>query len=254
MKLRLSVLFYSLIFSCLSTASETFQPSEIFQLESVLGCLVEPSRKIAVSSPIPGVLEQMRARRGETVKKGELLFQLRAGVQAATVELAKAKAEFARRNLKRNTNLYTEEMLSEHERDEIETESLIAQKELQVAREELALRRVKSPAAAIVVDRHNEAGEFISNEPVLNLAVLNPLNVELLISSEKFGQFEAGDTLSLLVPYAPDGEYKAKITIVDPIIDPSSATFRVRASLENPDLSIPSGVSCTLAMLPAGNK
>ena len=215
----------------------------------ILGCLVEPSQKIAVSSPIPGVLEQVLVKRGESVQKGQLLFQLKAGVQAATVKLAAVKADFARRNLDRNTNLYDEEMLSEHERDEIQTESLLANKELQVAKEELAMRRIKSPATAIVIDRLNEAGEFISNEPVLELAVLNPLYIELLISADKFGQYKKGDTLNVFVPYSDKDEYHAEVTIVDPTIDPSSATFRVQAVLDNAGFDIPSGVNCQLTPL-----
>ena len=41
-----------------------------------------------------------------------------------------------------------------------------------------------------------------------------------------------------------NGNYEAKITIVDRVADAASGTFRVALDLPNPDHSLPSGLKC----------
>ena len=42
---------------------------------STLGCMLEPSKKIEVSSPIASVIDSIPVKRGEKIKKGQLLFK-----------------------------------------------------------------------------------------------------------------------------------------------------------------------------------
>ncbi len=236
---RLSTSLLSLSLLSAAAAAQTDLP--------VLGCMLEPSEKVEVSSPVSGVLQAIPVERGQQVRRGKVLFSLHSGVEQAAVELAKEKAGFAGRNLSRNEELYADDLLSPHERDEIETEKLLAELELRVAREELALRSVKSPISGVVVERNNSPGEYVSVDPILTVASLDPLYVDVLLPYENFGQLNKGD--SLLVRPAPPvgGEYRASISIVDPIIDAASSTFRIRLELDNSDNAIPAGIKCSLA-------
>jgi len=74
-----------------------------------------------------------------------------------------------------------------------------------------------------VIERNVSPGERLSEEPALRLASLDPLHVEVILGAEYF---------------------PAKVTVVDPVIDPGSATFRVRLSLPNPGNRLPAGLRC----------
>ena len=47
-----------------------------------------------------------------------------------------------------------------------------------------------------------------------------------------------------------DGQYPAKVTIVDGVADAASGTFRVRLGLPNEDYALPSGLKCRVSFLP----
>ena len=64
---------------------------------SALGCMLQPSKIVEVSSPVSGVLEDVLVKRGDIVESGNILFHLKAGVEKAGVELARVKANFAKR-------------------------------------------------------------------------------------------------------------------------------------------------------------
>jgi membrane fusion protein, multidrug efflux system len=215
-----------------------------------LGCMLEPSKKVDISSPIPGVVSVIKVKRGDVVNQGSTLVQLTDGRERASVEMAKAKMEFAKRNVERNQKLYQEELLSPHERDEIETEFRMADLEYRLKQEELKLRTIVSPIHGVVVDRYRDSGEYVNSEAVLSLATLNPLHVDLLLPSYYFGTIVKGQNL-LIKPDLPGFDSrKAVVTIIDPIIDSASGTFRVQLELDNFQHKIPAGMRCSVQQAP----
>lgn len=215
---------------------------------SVLGCILEPSSTVEVSAPVAGVISSVPVKRGDAVRKGRVIFKLGAGVEAAAVDLARVKANFAERKTDRNQELFQDELLSPHEKDEIETEMLIAQMELKLKEQELALRTVYSPISGVVTDTFYNQGEYVTTDPILSIAALDPLHVDILLPSSLFGQVRVGQRLVVKPDEPVGGEHEAEVTIVDPIIDPASGTFRAQLLLDNPDLLMPAGLRCSITL------
>ncbi|MDX2422707.1 MAG: efflux RND transporter periplasmic adaptor subunit [Amphritea sp.] len=212
---------------------------------STLGCMLEPSEKVEISSPVMGVLDKVMVKRGDSVEKGQALFQLKAGVEREGVQLAKVRAEFAKRKAQRNQDLYDDDILTASERDEIETELLIAKSELRLKQQELSLRKVSSPIKGVVVNRFNNAGEFVNTDPILSLATLDPLHVDLLLPASYFGLVSLKQELLIKPESETIDANTATVVIVDPLIDSASGTFRVQLVMRNPDGNIPAGIRCT---------
>jgi len=225
----------------LATASPVANSKDL----QALGCMLQPSKIVEVSSPVAGVLEQVNVSRGDLVRKGNILFLLKAGVEKAAVELARAKADFAERKVQRNIDLYEDDLLSVHERDEVETELLLSRMELMLKEEELALRKVASPIDGVVVDRLQDEGEYVNVNPVVRLATLDPLHIDLLLPAQYFGKIGVGQKLMISAAPAMGKARKAEVSTVDPLIDPASGTFRVQLVMSNPGNSIPAGLRCS---------
>lgn len=219
------------------------------QILSTLGCMLTPSEEVEVSSPVTGILDKMLVKRGNRIKKGQRLFQLKAGVEREGVQLASVKAGFAKRKAARNKDLYDDNIITPHERDEIETELLIAQSELRLMEQELALRKVYSPINGVVVNRYNSKGEYVSVDPILSLATLDPLHVDLLLPASYFGQIVLKQQLLIKPVSDMVDARKARVIIVDPLIDPASGTFRVQLLMSNPKNKIPAGLRCSAQIL-----
>ena len=222
----------------------TLSPAASSKKLSALGCMLQPSKIVEVSSPVSGVLEDVLVKRGDIVESGNILFRLKAGVEKAGVELARVKTDFAKRNVERNMDLYEDDLLSIHERDEIETELLLSQMELMVKEQELALRTVASPIDGVVVDRLQDEGEYVNVNPVVRLATLDPLHIDLLLPAKYFGKIAAGQKLMISAAPAMSKARKANVKTVDPLIDPASGTFRVQLEMSNPGNRIPAGLRC----------
>lgn len=241
--MRQSIISVTIFFALFAVNSNV--SSQMAATES-LDCLLEPYLEVDVGSSVLGILASVNVDRGDAVVKGQVIARLEASTQAARVKLAEARAEFNERKVARNDDLYRDELVSIHEKDEIETQSLISQLELQEAREELNMRTIRSPLNGVVVDRFLSRGEYVQEMPVLRLAQINPLNVEVIAPVALFGSVDVGDTAQLELAPPLSGTYVVKVVVVDRVIDAASGTFGIRLTLPNPGNKIPSGLNCTV--------
>ena len=238
---------------------------------SDLDCVIEPSQEVALSAAVSGILESIEVERGDTVTRGQLLARLNSGVERASVDLARQRAEsdlelssqkerleLARRSLRRVDTLHSNNMISEKEQDETRTTARLAQLDYDIAAEQqriatleyqraqevLKLREIVSPLDGYVVDRYKSVGEYVEEQPILVLAQVNPLYVEVIAPVELYRQVRTGMT-AIVAPEEPvGGQLEAVVRTVDPVVDAASGTFRIRLELGNRDNSIPAGIAC----------
>lgn len=207
-----------------------------------MSCMLEPSRRIAISSHVPGVIDSVNVDRGSIVKKGQLLFSLDSGVELAAVKMSKVRADYSERQWQRNIDIAQNNLVSEAQRDELETEKVLAQWNLQESEARLNRRSAKSPIDGLVVSRHVDQGEYIDEDPVLLLVDLNPLYVEVILRAEAYGSITKNTPMKIRLV---DGtEYEVTIDVVDKVIDAASGTYGIRAKLSNKDFIVPAGINC----------
>jgi RND family efflux transporter MFP subunit len=239
-------------------------------------CLIEPNMVIDINSSVQGKISAILVQRSDMVEEGQLLVELESEIEKATVALAAARTgmdaelkerqvtvAFARRKLARFDEMFDDEVVPLHTKDEVATEASRAALKLREAYEQRTIARlelaraeaflnqrfVKSPISGVIVERFKSPGEFVEDEPILRLAQLDPLSVEVILPASMFGQISTGQ-LARIRPEAPkNGVYQAEVTIVDRVIDASSGTFGVRLELPNPDHRLPGGLKCNVDFL-----
>jgi RND family efflux transporter MFP subunit len=210
-------------------------------------CLVEPYLEVKLSSGVPGLLDEVLVDRGDVVKKEQVLARLKSDAQQAGYDLAKARAEFAERRVERNQELYRKQMISIHEKDEMETEAQLLKLELREVEEQLKMRSIRSPVDGVVVKRHQSAGEYVQEEPMLELAQIDPLRVEVVVPMRLYGKVEVGMTAQVEWEAPLRGVHSAQVTVVDPVVDAASGTIGIRLELPNPDYRLPAGTQCLVS-------
>ena len=121
---------------------------------------------------------------------------------------------------------------------------VIAELELQRALESLKIRTIRSPGAGVGIDVSVVPGESIENRPLLKIASIDPLNVEVIASVQLFGKIKKGMEAKVIPEEPIGGQYAAKVVIVDQVIDAASGTFGIRLELKNHKYEIPAGLRC----------
>jgi RND family efflux transporter MFP subunit len=239
--------------------------------EPELDCLIEPQETVMVSAPVEAVVAEVLVERGDIVEEGQVVARLESSLERATVAAARARARaqgelqasearlaFETRRKARNSQLSDRGVISDHEKDEVESAVVMAKAERLRARENaeqaaldleraeavLELRTVRSPIAGVVVRRIIAPGEYADPPELIELAQIDPLRVEAFAPVSLLGRIERGMHAEIALEEPLGGSYDAKVTVVDRVVDAASGTFGVRLELPNPDHALPAGVRC----------
>lgn len=232
---KMSMVLLGLTMMALPATGATLPPME---------GLLAPSEIVNFSSQSPGILEQVAVERGDVVKKGQVLARLKSGVEKAVVNRARARMDFGQRKANRNEELYKKQLLSLHDKDELETDIQQAHLELIEAEERLKLRTITSTVDGVVVKRTGAPGNYVGEEAFLTVASIDPLNVEVIVPAAQYGAISLGATAKVILDAPIGGSYPAKVVIIDQVIDAASSTFGVRLQLPNPKSALPAGLKC----------
>lgn len=206
--------------------------------------LIEPSEIVEVSSQVLGTLEEIAVERGDVVKKGQVIARLKSNIEKAAVDLAQARVEFGKRKVLRNEELYRKQLISIHEKDEMETELKISEMQLREMQEKLKMRTIRSPIDGVVMERFLSLGESVGEKAIMKIVRIDPLYVEVVVPAEKFGSIKKGMRAEVRLESQESRKYSAYVIIVDRVIDAASGTFGVRLELPNPDYRVPAGLMC----------
>lgn len=236
-----------------------------------LGCLIEPFSVSEVGSPVVGVVESIHVERGDTVRAGQPLATLRADVERVSVTVAQgraagqgelkaaeANAELARQKLARAVDLAQQNFISSQALEQARAEALVAENRLTQAREQrdiyarehelaraqLGLRTIRSPANGVVADRYLSVGERVEEKPMFRIAVVDPLRVEVVLPASLYPLIRKGTEMRITPDFPGAQPRIAKVALVDRVIEGASNTFRARLSLPNAKEPLPAGLRC----------
>ena len=248
-------------------------PPKRARAAQTVGCLMGPLRVADLGAPTAGIVDKLSVDVGDTVSSGQVLATLRSEVESAGERAARTrlsleadlrasqvKLDLARLRATRAAQLLTEGFISPQAAEQAQAELRVAEQQLAqslgqrevlagdlgVVRAQVEQRTVRAPFGGTVVERFREVGERVEDRPLLRLAQLDPLRVDLIVPAPRFGQYRVGDSVQVHPEIAGVGPVQAKVTHVDVVIDAASNTFRVRLSLPNPGRKLPAGARCSL--------
>ena len=236
-----------------------------------MACVIKPSAEISIGTPVEGLIYTVPVERGDWVTKGQVILTLESSLEEATVALAKAKAEaeavlkisqlkvgFSSRKFERAQDLIKTNSIAQHDADEARTEKALAEMSFHEASENkrlaklelnravaaLNLRTIRSPITGVVVDRLLSPGELARQTPVMKLAQIDPLRVEVFAPLSLLGKLKTGMQASVRPEGKGQPAYQATITVVNRVVDSASGTFGVRLDLPNANKEIAAGLAC----------
>ena len=227
---------------------------------------IRASQFVELHARVEGYLESMLFEEGKYVKKGEPLFIINQGQYKARVEQAKAQlkrdealAAKASRDVKRLRPLYEQHAASQLDLDNAiaalenaEANIAMSQADLDQAELELSYTVITSPMSGYISERYVDIGTLVGPGGQSKLAAVVKSDTVLVdfkmtdldyLKAEKrnvkFGETDTSRSWqpTVTVTLADNSEYPIKgiVDFADPLVDPETGTFTVRAELPNPE-------------------
>jgi len=241
---------------------------------------IEAKESVQIRPRVGGVIEEVRYREGDIVKKGDLLFVIdqrpfRTELNRAEAELARAQAqaELAQAEIHRAQNLIARNLLSQDDydqrvaaEDQAKANVQSAKATVQLARLNLDYTKVLSPIDGRAGRAMATKGNLVSSDPTPDLLTtivsLDPMYVyfdsdELtyLRYSKLARQMELNGDQKKIQPVLvglsnEEGfPHQGYVDFVDNQVDPNTGTIRIRAILENKDYQLLPGLFARVKLL-----
>lgn len=236
--------------------------------DSTLPGIVQPGRKVDIIAQSDGLLKGVLVKEGQIVKAGQPLAQFDKALAEATVKVAEAAAgganlklaqvdlKLAQAELARLESVPDRRALAAVEVDRaraavdrakaaVEQAAQLHEQALgalAVERERMDQLTVRAPFDAVVVRLDTQTGaSLIRSAPMLTVADLSTLRVEMFVSLKHFHTIKVGQKYQLHGAAPIDRSIVAELISRGPIINAATGTFRCVFEIPNSDGALPAG-------------
>jgi len=233
-------------------------------LVSVTGTVTfDPERMAAVGSRIAGRVSRLYRLEGDQVKAGEVLAEIESadlGQAQAGVIGARAHAEAATANEKREAELAQAKISSSREAEAARALAVSARAELVAAEQRVralggtsdgptGILRLTTPIAGRVIERNVTRGQSVeATLTAFRVADLGRVWVELGVFERQLSAIAAGDKVDVFAEADASRAVHGSVAYVGDVIDLETRTAPVRVVVEHPDSPLRPGQSVSAAI------
>jgi membrane fusion protein, heavy metal efflux system len=217
--------------------------------------VVQPdiTRAVPVISLAAGRVVEIKARLGDTVKKGQLLLRVRSSDVSGAYQIylkAENDERLARQQLQRAQDLYEKGAISKSGLEQAEDTEQNAKVDLDTTTEQLRLLGVDKDHPSGIVDVFAPIAGVITDQQVTNAAGVqglsgpNPFTISDLsyvwiicdVYENDLDAVHLGEYADIHLNAYPQKVLKGRIDNILPILDPSLRTAKVRLEVANPGI------------------
>ena len=223
------------------TATEAVQRQWPQTLEAV-GTLVAVN-STDVTSESPGVVSAIRFESGQRVRQGDVLVQLDASAESATLRSLEAALKLALTQRDRYRELFsTRQAVAKADLDQRESEAERLQADVGAQRALIARKTIRAPFDGVLGIRKINLGQYLNpGDAIVNLQTLDPVFLNFTLPEQDVGKVADGQPVAVTVDALPERRFAGSISAIESQVDASTRNFLVQATLANPDEALRAG-------------
>lgn len=217
---------------------EEVQLSPFADVIQVAG-IVKAYEDIMLSPEEGGVVKEWLVRKGQSVKKGQILGVLNDDVLKASYDAAQAQYKLAELNFQKQLSVYKEKAISEIQFKNFQYTRDAAKAQANLMRARLDRTRLRSPINGIFNDTFADEGEFAPPAlPVAHLVNLRAIKIQAEISERYAGNVSIGNLATIVSEAIPGDTLQGRIIFVGAAVSASNRTLPVEIAIPNPELKL----------------
>ncbi len=193
---------------------------------------LEAESQIQVFSEAARRITDLRVEEGDTVRKGQVLIRLQDEEQKSELARIESQLEKARREFKRQENLFAQALVSEQAMNDATYE--VEQLELQLgnARRNLGYTEVRAPISGTITGRHVVLGDHITvNQHLFDLVDFNTIVARVYVPEKELARMRVGQAARLYSASIGGDARIGEVIRIAPIVDPASGTVKITVGI-----------------------
>jgi membrane fusion protein (multidrug efflux system) len=215
---------------------------------SAVGSLESP-KAASIAAEIAGTVVTLDVPEGKRVAIGHVLARLDDAAARAALSVAAARLENARDRLARQEPLFSQGVASKQALDDARAELRAAEGEYQEARTLLDKHTIRTPYAGEVGLKQVNVGQYVApGQPIVEITITEGLELRFHLPQQDLPRVAVGQTVHGVIGRC-DARFEAKVSAVDPRVDPRTRMFGVQAAVVNGTSALHPGMAVRLRLL-----
>jgi multidrug efflux system membrane fusion protein len=231
-----------------------------YQPKLVLSGRTEADKKVAIVARTQAIVTELRVKRGDRVKAGDVLAVLMDDGRNAQLQQARALVQQRKAEFEARTKLIEQGNLPKLDANSIAAQLRAAEAALANAEAEVERIRITAPWDGVVDSVSAEQGQYLMLMPAMGAGAsgpneiarmisLDPIIVIVEVSEKRLGGIQLGEAAELRLV---SGEVvKGKVRYISKSAVATTRTYRVDIEAPNADNKIADGITAEVAILMA---
>ncbi len=204
---------------------------------------VFPLRESTVACEVEGFVLEFPAKRGDYVKKGQVLARLRTTTLEIELKGAKADEHLALIKYQRARELYEGRTISHQELDEFETRLVAQQAVVEGIENDIGKCTITAPFDGRITEEFTEVGQWLKKgDSVVYMLQLDSVKVRVPVPEKYIKDLDVGDESQVSFPALGGIASIGQIVHIVPQAEKRARTFPVYVRIDNMEEKIKSGM------------
>lgn len=210
----------------------------IFANSLQLDGTVESQNEKVISSKMMGYITKIYVNEGDSVKKGQLLYEIDPTDIVHNSDILKSQVQNLELNLKRYKDLLNQDLVSKFEYEQLELNLITAKAKLSELNANFNYLKIKASNNALVIKKSIKEGEMATPMmPHLILTDLDDLIIKSNIAESNLKNIKLNQEVDIEIP-SQELRTKGKIVAIYPNMVSTAHSFSIKISFDKRDFQI----------------
>lgn len=182
----------------------------------------------------PGQVKEVYVKKGDNVKKGQLLLKLEDAVMLQNLSQLETQLSYAQNIYDRQKNLWDQGIGTEVQFVTAKNNVTQAEKQISTLKQQWELSFVRAEVSGIADEVNIHTGETFTGDPRSGIKLVNTEDLKAVASIPEnyIGRVRQGVPVQIVIPDQNDKVINSTVSVVSQSIDPNYRSFIVEAKIK----------------------
>ncbi len=211
---------------------------------------IAAARAVAISNEAPGVVKQIRFDSGAVAKQGQVLVELDTSVERAQLATAMVRKQLTEQTASRTDALFGRKVVTQAKQEADHSQLEAATAEVATLRAQIDRKTVRAPFAGRLGIRAVNLGQYLSPGTALTtLDALDSVYVDFSLPQQALPSLKPGLVVRIKLEGQSGSDTEGTIAAIDPSLDATTRSIRVRATVPNIDQKLRPGMFANVSVM-----
>lgn len=181
-----------------------------------------PSQELKLMSETSGSIVKILKRKGDYVRRGDLIVQIDDRLIRSEYNIAKLRKEQAEKDLNRFENLVETDAITKKQFEDAENGFLMAEAQLSALKKRLDDTQITAPISGFINEDYYEMGALVSpGMPIADIINRSPMKLAVKVTESEIHKVKKGDEIQVKANAIGNESFMGKVSFISDKADPS---------------------------------